>query len=191
MAGQMGAGAAGGMMGGGAVGGPGGMMGATMGGSGGGPMSMRRIRSIIAETAVELAIRDQNVKSTAILKMLDEPIAMAFADATPLEDVLKYVKQATVTPNYSGIPIYVDTKALEDAGVNPQATVIVDLDGVPLRTSLRLALKQIGLAYCVRDGVLIVSSELGIREELEEAQLELDKRENMKINAAAGGGNQQ
>jgi hypothetical protein len=35
-------------------------------------------------------------------------------------------------------------------------------------------LKQIGLAYCVRDGVLIISSVQGIDEELKEAQSEID-----------------
>ncbi len=48
----------------------------------------------------------------------------------------------------------------------------MDLEGVPLKTSLRLILKQLGLAYCVRDGVLIISSVQGIREELAEAARE-------------------
>ena len=33
---------------------------------------------------------------------------MSFNEETPLEDVLKYIKQATTTATYSGIPIYVD-----------------------------------------------------------------------------------
>ena len=44
---------------------------------------------------------------------------------------------------------------------------------MPLNTTFRLILKQIGLAYCVRDGVLIISSVQGIAEELQEAQSEL------------------
>jgi hypothetical protein len=48
------------------------------------------------------------------------------------------------------------------------------LEHVPLKTTLRLMLKQIGLAYCVRDGVLIISSVQGIDEELKEAQSEID-----------------
>jgi hypothetical protein len=50
----------------------------------------------------------------------------------------------------------------------------MDLEGVPLKTTLRLMLKQIGLAYCVRDGVLIISSVQGINEELREALNESD-----------------
>jgi hypothetical protein len=38
---------------------------------------------------------------------------------------------------------------------------------------LRLMLKQLGLAYCVRDGVLIISSVEGVREELAEAASEM------------------
>jgi hypothetical protein len=35
----------------------------------------------------------------------------------------------------------------------------LDLDGVPLRTTLSLCLKQLDLAYSIRDGVLVISSE--------------------------------
>jgi hypothetical protein len=174
---------------GGAMGGRGGMASA-MGGFGGDSSSPRANRTMIAETSVLLAIRDKSPKSRAILKKLEEPLAMSFADGTPLGDVLNYIKQVTSTPNSSGIPIYVDIKALSEAGVNLQSPVILDLDGVPLKTSLRLLLKQIGLAYCVRDGVLIVSSEEGVAEELEEAKLELEKKDTIENEGALGGGNQ-
>ena len=48
--------------------------------------------------------------------------------------------------------------------------VTLDLEGVPLKTTLRLMLKQLGLAYCVKDGLLIISSLEGILQELEEAE---------------------
>ena len=105
---------------------------------------------------------------------------MSFASATPLEDVLKYIKQATTKsgqqgePVPPGIPIYVDPKGLKEAEVKPTATVVMDLEGVPLKTTLRLILKQLDLAYCVRDGVLIISSVQGISEELQEARQELE-----------------
>ena len=98
---------------------------------------------------------------------------MSFGKAAPLDDVLKYIKQATTTKTGSGIPIYVDPQGLRDAEVTQKSTVIIDLEGIPLKTSLRLILKQLGLAYCVRDGVLIISSVQGIREELAEAAREL------------------
>ncbi len=41
---------------------------------------------------------------------------MSFPNETPLEDLLKYIKQATTGPNYSGIPRYVDPTGLQEAG---------------------------------------------------------------------------
>jgi RNA polymerase sigma factor (sigma-70 family) len=134
----------------------------------------RQIRPQIAALAAGLAAREGDSQSKVILKKLEEPISMSFADSTPFEDVLKYVRQATTTQTYAGIPIFVDPKGLEEATTTMASPVSMDLEGVPLKTTLRLVLKQIGLAYCVRDGVLIISSVQGINEELREAQSELD-----------------
>jgi hypothetical protein len=162
--------------------GPGmGGMGPGMGGMGGGFMAQtpeqlnRQTRVRIAGYAAEMAVRDTNAQSKAVLKKLDESISMSFASATPLEDVLKYIRQATVSPSSAtGVPIYVDPKGLKEAEATLQSPIRLDLEGVPLKTTLRLMLKQIGLAYCVRDGVLIISSIQGINEELEEANSELE-----------------
>ena len=55
--------------------------------------------------------RGNDPKSQAILAKLDKPISMPFNEDTPLEDVLKYIKQATTTLDLPGIPIYVDPSA--------------------------------------------------------------------------------
>jgi RNA polymerase sigma factor (sigma-70 family) len=133
----------------------------------------RQMRPQIAAMAASLAASEGDPQSKVVLKKLDEPISMAFPDPSPLELVLKYIKQATTTANYSGIPIYVDPKGLKEATATLESTVSLDLEGVPLKTTLRLMLKQIGLAYCVRDGVLIISSAQGVNEELREAFNEL------------------
>ena len=62
------------------------------------------------------------------------------------------------TPSWDGIPIYVDPSGLQEALVSLTSTVSIDLDGVPLKTTLRLMLSQLGLAYTVKDGLLIISS---------------------------------
>ena len=111
---------------------------------------------------------------------------MSFAAATPLEDVLTYVRQATTTPTYPGIPIYVDPKGLKEASATNTSAVTLDLAGVSLKTTLRLLLKQIGLAYCVRDGVLIISSVEGVNEELSEAMRELEA--TTPVTGGFGGG---
>ena len=74
--------------------------------------------------------RGKDVKSQQILAKLEEPISMSFHDETPLEDVLKYVKQATTTNTYSGIPIYVDPLGLQEAEKTMKSTVTIDLEGV-------------------------------------------------------------
>ena len=94
-----------------------------------------------------------------ILAKLDEPISMSFNADTPLEDVLKYIKQATTTEKYSGIPIYVDPLGLQEAEKSMTSTVRnMDLEGVPLRRTLQLLLKQIDLVYFVDDGLLYITS---------------------------------
>jgi hypothetical protein len=128
-----------------------------------------RSRIAIAEIGPKLAAADKSPKTKAILKKLDEPLEMSFADETPLEDVLKYIKAGTSGQNGTGIPIYVDIAGLQEAEKTLSSPVQIDLSGVPLKTSLRLLLKQLGLAYHVRDGVLIISSTDGIFQELKEA----------------------
>jgi hypothetical protein len=98
-------------------------------------------------------------RSPAILKHLEEPISMSFANETPLEDVLKYIKSATQGPNDTGIPIYVDPVGLNEAEKTMTSPVALDLEGVPLRITLRLLLKQLGLTYDVRDGLLSITAE--------------------------------
>jgi RNA polymerase sigma factor (sigma-70 family) len=191
MAGGMGGGmgAMGGGMGGmgGGMGGMGGMAGG-MGGMMGGlsPEAVTRgLRWSNAALAAQVASRDTEPKSKATLKKLEEPITMSFASDTALEDVLQYIRQATAAKNSNSIPIYVDPKGLKDAEATLQSAIRLDLEGVPLKTTLRLMLKQIGLAYCVRDGVLIISSVQGINEELREALNESDGNDSPE--AAAGG----
>ena len=52
-------------------------------------------------------------RSRALLARLEETIPMSFPNPTPLEDVLKYIRQATAEPDREGIPIYVDPAGFE------------------------------------------------------------------------------
>ena len=92
-----------------------------------------------------------------ILEAMEQPVAMTFPDPTPLKDVLKYVTLATATPTYPGIPIYIDLIGLQEAEMTPASKVSIDLLGVPLKTSLRRCLEQLGLDYRVQDGYLRVT----------------------------------
>ncbi len=90
----------------------------------------------------------------------------------PWKTCSETIKNASQGEKGPSLPIYVDPVGLQEAEKTMASTVKIDLDGVPLKTTLRLMLKQLGLAYCVRDGVLIISSPDGIMQELKEAMRE-------------------
>ena len=85
---------------------------------------------------------------------------MHFNEETPLEDVLNFIKKATSRKDGKGIPIYVDPIGLSEADKTMASTVRnIELDGVPLRVTLRLCLNQLDLAFGVTDGYLLITSE--------------------------------
>ena len=84
---------------------------------------------------------------------------MRFLGETPLEDVVKYVQAVTTGRDGKTIPIYVDPIGLQEADKNMNSTVVMDLEGVALKTSLRLCLAQLDLTYSIRDGLLLITSE--------------------------------
>lgn len=93
---------------------------------------------------------------------LQQKVSMPFANETPLEDVLKYIETATQDegkPN-SGIPIYVDPIGLQEAEKSLQTPITLNLEGMPLSTTLTLMLRQLGLEYTVqKDGLLVIGNE--------------------------------
>ena len=84
---------------------------------------------------------------------------MCFANEVPLEDMLKYIKSATAGPNDTGIPIYVDPVGLRKVGMTMTSPVTLDLEGVPLRITLRLLLSQLGLRYTISEGFLEITEQ--------------------------------
>jgi RNA polymerase sigma factor (sigma-70 family) len=99
-------------------------------------------------------------KSQLILTKLDDLVAMNFPKETPLDDILQHIKSTTKSremPN--GMPIYVDPVGLQEAEKSLTSTVTIDLEGVPLRRTLQLVLKQLGLHYLVEDGMIYITSE--------------------------------
>jgi hypothetical protein len=86
-------------------------------------------------------------------------VSMPYENPTPLEDVLDYVAQITANEDRkNGIPIYVDPKGLEELEQTMQSPIQLNLEGVPLRTTLWLVLRQLGLSYAVIDGVVVIST---------------------------------
>jgi RNA polymerase sigma factor (sigma-70 family) len=104
---------------------------------------------------------DHHPGNQAILKALDKPLAVKFTIETPLMDVIKYIRDSTVDKAAGlpeGIPIYVDPQGLQDADKTMASTIEIDLEGIALKTTLRLCLKQLGLTYWVREGLLTITS---------------------------------
>jgi RNA polymerase sigma factor (sigma-70 family) len=99
-------------------------------------------------------------QSRRILATLEEPLAMNFPQETPLDNVLKYIKESTKSSELpNGIAIYVDPIGLQEAEKSLNSTITMDLEGVPLRRTLQLALQQLGLVYRVFDGMLYITAE--------------------------------
>jgi RNA polymerase sigma factor (sigma-70 family) len=100
-----------------------------------------------------------DAKSRQILAKLEEPVSMPFANETPLDDVIKYIRTATTTKTFSGIPIYIDPQGLQVAEKTPTSPVRIDLEGVPLRVTLGLILAQLHLRYFVSEGILYITAD--------------------------------
>jgi tetratricopeptide (TPR) repeat protein len=71
---------------------------------------------------------------------------------TPLEQVVNSLQDEY------GIPIQLDTPALQDAGLNPQEPITVNLHNIALRSALRLMLKQHQLTYIISNEVLMITT---------------------------------
>ncbi len=119
------------------------------------------------------AAQQQPPRRRSIADKLEQPIAMSFANETPLGDVFKYINQATRDGRAgAGIPIYADPLGLQDAEVTLNTTVALDVENTPLRVTLARLLAQRGLEYAVKDDVLIISSPRRIDEERKEKAAE-------------------
>ena len=87
-------------------------------------------------------------------------VAIPFQNETPLQDVLAFVKKSTKTDGTRDLQIYVDPAALQQAEKTPTSPVSLEIDGIPLSSSLSLMLKQIGLRFYVHDeGMVVITNE--------------------------------
>ncbi|WP_337174835.1 RNA polymerase sigma factor [Paludisphaera sp.] len=141
-------------------------------GGGGGP-SPEETRQKVAGLSATLASVDDDPNNRKARDALERPAVLKAEGNGTLREVIEQAKNALKAEDGSPIPVYVDPKGLEAADVTLDSPATIDLEGVPMKFSLRLVLKQLGLAYCVRDGVLIISSLEGIEQELLEAQREM------------------
>ena len=107
-----------------------------------------------------------------IYEALDRKVSFRLGEDATLTDFLKGVRAVEVAGG-KRLPVFVSRSGLAEAEAAMDRPVELELDDVPLKAALRLVLKDLGLAYCVRDGVVIISSFEEIRIELNEAIFEL------------------
>jgi hypothetical protein len=84
---------------------------------------------------------------------------MHFRTGISLEDLLKHIRRATAGSDGKGIPMYVDPIGLQEAEVSMTSTSQIYAENVPLKATLRMCLRQLGLTYLIEDGFLMITSE--------------------------------
>jgi hypothetical protein len=110
----------------------------------------------------EIDADPESPKTQATLRRLAAPVPMPFANETPLEEIVKHIRSHTKADGLpSGVEIYVNPRGLQEAEKTLSSTITIDLEGVPLTTTLRLLLKQLGLAFRVNhDGLVVINVDL-------------------------------
>ena len=95
----------------------------------------------------------------AILEELKKPTSVEFVK-TPLQDVVAYLQ------DLHHIPIFLDRKELGAMKIDP-AKSLVDcrLEGIPLRSALRLMLDEMGLKFVIHNDVLLITSPTKVESE--------------------------
>jgi len=100
--------------------------------------------------SVDLANPGSNEQK--IYDALGKPVQNFEFTETPLRDVIAQIQDA------QGIPVQIDTKAFEDAGLDLEAPVTKNVSGISLRSALRLLLGDLDLTYLVKDEVLMITT---------------------------------
>jgi len=98
-----------------------------------------------------------SAKAATLQDALLRPYRFPFARPTPLEEVCTHLRQTL------NAPVVLDLAALDRQNVDPQDAVQLDLEGVRLKTGLKLLLDQLGLTYRVvaEDNLMIVTDSAG------------------------------
>jgi von Willebrand factor type A domain len=86
-----------------------------------------------------------------IFNALKSPTDIEFVE-TPLKDAIEFLAEK------HEIPIVLNAKKLEEAGVNIDTPVTKRLKGITLRSALRLMLGELELTYMVKDEVLQITT---------------------------------
>ena len=108
-------------------------------------------------------------QTVSVYDHLVRPYHFPFSRPTSLRQVCSHLKQTLK------IPVVLDIAALGRQGIEPEDTVQLELDGVRLKTGLKLLLDQVKLTYHVvgEDNLLIITDRDGSEEPLDRVWTEL------------------
>lgn len=97
--------------------------------------------------------------ATSELAQLEAKIESALGETTSLQFVEQRLGDvAAFLEDRHKIELQLDRSSLDTAGVTTDTPVTIDVEGISLRSALDLMLKSIELTYCVRDGVLLITT---------------------------------
>ena len=107
--------------------------------------------------------------TASVQDVLLRPFHFPFNRPTSLSQVCLQLKQTL------GVPVVLDLAALGRQDVDPDDTIQLELDGVRLKTGLKLLLDQVGLTYHVvpEDNLLIITDREGSEDPLDRIWAEL------------------
>ena len=115
--------------------------------------------------AVQAKLLPRDSVQDALLK----PYHFRFPHPTPLADVAQRLGLDL------GLPVVLDLAALDRLDIKPEDTVKLELEGVRLKTGLKLLLDQVGLTYKVvaEDNLLILTDKQGSEDPIERVMAEI------------------
>jgi uncharacterized membrane protein YgcG len=99
-------------------------------------------------------LRRNSPNEQRIYEELDKLTNIQFP-GNPLSDVIQYIQE------YHQIPIQMQTRVLEDAGVATDTEVELSISGISLRSALKLLLEDVGgvaLTYVIEDEVMKITT---------------------------------
>jgi RNA polymerase sigma factor (sigma-70 family) len=120
------------------------------------PISMAELQRLGTKAAAKTA---QEAKEKEIDKRLQRPVNLNFK-GVPLSQVLADIRLS------HGLNFMTDHRALERDGISPDGPVNVHLEGVSLKSALKLLLGGLELTYVVRDGAIVVTTPTAARGKL-------------------------
>ncbi len=111
----------------------------------------------------------KQVQPDSVQDALLKPYAFRFGRPTPLTEVVQRLTQDL------GLPVVLDLAALDRLDIKPDDAVKLELQGVRLKTGLKLLLDQVGLTYKVvaEDNLLILTDKQGSEDPIERVMAEI------------------